>query len=133
MKNPLKHILLVDDSPATNFFNETVIKKCDLTQNISVALNGAEALTFFDETKSTLSTPEIIFLDINMPIMNGWEFLDNYKKLNIENSIVILMIGSNLQPNDKEKLKNYHFIKGDSQKMLNKEFLYNIVNEHFDL
>ncbi len=132
MKNKVTHILIVDDSPATIFYNKMIIAKTGLAANVSTANNGAEALTYFDTTANSLNTPDIIFLDINMPVMNGWEFLDHHKKLNDKNSIIILMLGTNLLPKDQKKVKEYCCIKGDSKKMLSKEFIYNLVDKHFD-
>lgn len=130
MENKLNHILLVDDSASINFFNKKVIERTGLVENISIAKNGAEALTYFNSSDRLLNEPKIIFLDINMPIMNGWEFLDHYDQLLSKNSIVILMLGSDLLPDDREKVKKYSFIKGGSDKMLNREFLFSLVDKY---
>lgn len=134
MEKQLKHILLVDDSKATNFFNKMIIEKTGLAENVVLTENGAEALSYIDSTINLLNTPEIIFLDLNMPVMDGWEFLDHYNRLDYsnKNSVIILMLGTDLLPEDQKKVKAYNFIKGDSEKMLNKKFLCNLVKEHFN-
>lgn len=132
MRKRIQHVLLVDDSKATNFFNKMMIQKTDLVENISIAENGAEALNYFDVTTEPLDPPEIVFLDLNMPVMDGWEFLDNYNRLDYinKNSIIILMLGTNLLEEDQKKMDGYAFIKGGSEKMLTKNFVTNLVEEY---
>ena len=85
MKKKLNCILLVDDDKATNFLHKKIIGNNDVSENILVALNGKEAMiiicnALIDNDKNN-TLPELVFLDINMPIMNGWEFMEEYQKL----------------------------------------------------
>ena len=78
MGNKLNCILLVDDDEATNFINTALLKKAKVTNRIEVALNGLEALDYLQthmHENRRQYFPEIIFLDINMPVMDGWEFI----------------------------------------------------------
>ncbi|MCX2764286.1 response regulator [Aquimarina muelleri] len=126
----MKHFLLVDDSNATNFFNKTIIKKTECVEEVLIAKNGKEAL---DYIKSGIS-PEILFLDINMPIMGGWEFLKEFQKLDsdLKKSIVIvLMIGAKLSEEEMEKAKSFSEIKEFQEKMLTKNIVCNLVTKYY--
>ena len=86
MKTKLNCILLVDDDEPTNFLNQMVIEELDIAEQIRVAQNGQEALTYLKKTgigDENFPLPDLILLDINMPAMNGWEFLERYRKLNL--------------------------------------------------
>ncbi len=81
MKIKLNCVLLIDDDDDSNYFHRRLLNKIDCTENIQVALDGREALNFLNTTiNKHYPPPAVIFLDINMPGMNGWEFLEEYKK-----------------------------------------------------
>ena len=74
MRKKLECILLIDDDDEDNFYHKIVIERMNITKRIEVAYNGLEALEFLQKESQII--PELIFLDINMPKMNGWEFLE---------------------------------------------------------
>ncbi len=123
MKNKLNKFLLIDDNKATNFINKTIIKKTLFVDEVLIAENGEEALTIL----RTGYNPEIIFLDINMPIMNGWEFLSEFQDLNL-NSKIVIMIGEELTDNEYATLNNKYEINTFNKKILDKDSLNSIVN-----
>lgn len=76
-------ILLVDDDEATNFINEILIEECEIDTHIEICPTAESALKYLNsevEFNGTIKYPQpgIILLDINMPGMDGWEFLDEY-------------------------------------------------------
>ncbi len=125
MNTQTYNFLLVDDNNATNFLNKMILKKSGLASTVTIAKNGLEAINIVKE-----NTPDYIFLDINMPVMNGWQFLETYEKLNLEfkNSTIILMISEKL---DKETLTmartKYELIEYNN-KILNNTFLDNLID-----
>ena len=74
----LECIMLVDDDADTNFYNKIVLEQTDATNEIVVFENGKDALMYLEKGNNKV---DLILLDINMPIMNGWQFLEHYEKL----------------------------------------------------
>lgn len=109
MKQKLKSVLLIDDNPATNFFNKKLIESDDCTEQVIVCPNGKEAVNVL--TKSLVGEielcPGLILLDLNMPVMNGWEFLDEYSKFDetLRKEIKVVMLTTSLNNDDKVKSK----------------------------
>ncbi len=129
MENKLKKVLLVDDSQSTNFFNKMIIERTNVSENIVIAKNGLEALEYLQSE----SVPEVIFLDINMPVMNGWEFIAEYQKLKEEykGSIIILMVGAELNHEEKKLAESIPEIREFNEKMLTKKVVCDIVDKYF--
>ncbi|GAA4272038.1 response regulator [Aquimarina gracilis] len=119
--------LLVDDSPSTNFFNEIMIKKTAEYEEIQIAKNGEDAL----ERLNSSFIPDVILLDINMPIMNGWEFLEEFQNLDarFDNTMIILMLGAKLSTDQKELITTIPNVRGCIEKMLTKDMVINIVTK----
>jgi CheY-like chemotaxis protein len=131
MKKKLNCILLVDDDDEDNFFHKIVIERMDVTDCIEVAENGIEALKFLK--KENQAIPELIFLDINMPKMNGWEFLEEYKKLSPDQKarITIMMLTTSANPDDIKRAESIEEVDGYKTKPLSEEMLTDILCKHF--
>ncbi len=132
MKIKLNCILLVDDDNDCNFFHKKFLQEMNCTDSIHVATNGAEALEFL-KTRSENEIPDIILLDINMPKINGWEFLEAYEKLPLQfkAKIVVIMLTTSLNPDDRIKAATFPSIKGFKEKYLDEEMVLQILEEHF--
>lgn len=131
MNKKLNCILLVDDDPDDNFFHQRIINKMDITLSIAVAKNGIEALEYLRKENQVI--PELIFLDINMPKMNGWEFLDQYKLLDPKQKarITIMMLTTSANPDDIERANAIEDVTGIKTKPLSVEMLTEILETHF--
>lgn len=131
LKKKLNCILLIDDDPDDNFFHQIVIKQMDIVNRINIASDGLEALTYLKGENST--PPELIFLDINMPRMNGWEFLAEYKHLHTEQKAkaVIIFLTTSANPEDIKRAKKIEEVSGFETKPLSRESLTEILQEHF--
>ena len=118
-------VLLVDDDEINNFISIKLIKKALLNTEIMACLNGKFAIDTLMEIQRTdpAKMPDYILLDINMPIMNGWEFLDEYKRLGIdpEGKCKIFIISSSVFSNDINKARSYPLVKDFISKPLNVE------------
>jgi len=114
-------ILVVDDNESDRLLAKFAIEDSGLTQKIFFSNDGKEALDFiedYENKKAELEEeypPILILLDINMPSMTGFEFLEQYNRFDNDkryNSIVILMLTSSHSEEDKEKAKQFDSVKG---------------------
>ncbi|WP_192349084.1 response regulator [Algoriphagus sp. Y33] len=112
-------IFLVDDDPINNLINKRLLGKVDLAENIVEFLEGAEALVKLNDIDPTQSI--LIFLDINMPVLNGWEFLDRYQELYSDRSDKIVILSSSIDYQDRLKAKEYQAVSGFLEKPLTLE------------
>ncbi|MEM7486429.1 MAG: response regulator [Bacteroidota bacterium] len=91
----LKSVLLVDDDETTNFLNKFFIRQLDNDLTVNTVTNGQEAIEFLETVPYEKHMPCLLILDTNMPIMNGWEFLDVYEKKfdeKFKKNVVIVML-----------------------------------------
>jgi len=101
---------IIDDDPIFIYGIKRIMKEISFCKKITVYNNGQEALDGLTQlTQESNEIPQVILLDLNMPIMNGWEFLDEYIKIpnsNLE-KVVIYITSSSVDPRDLEKIKDY--------------------------
>ena len=131
MKKKLNCILLVDDNSEDNVFHQIILKKMNIVNRIDIVLNGVEALEYLRKENQT--PPELIFLDINMPKMNGWEFLEQYKHLDAKQKarVVIMILSTSANPDDIRKAKEIKEVTGFETKPLTEKMMLEILNQHF--
>ena len=114
----LEQILCIDDDPITLMLCKKVISKSEFSNEIITAQNGEEALLHFNNLKynnnknKPYKRPQLIFLDLNMPVMGGWEFLDHFTSLDYSdfNSANVIVLSSTIDPDDLIKAKKYPII-----------------------
>ena len=101
-------LALVDDDDTFVFITKRIIEKTDYVKEIKVFSNGLEALNYLKENlNSEYNLPDVIFLDLSMPIMDGWQFLDEFSHLESERTqkIIIYICSSSISPHDLLKAK----------------------------
>jgi len=139
MKKKLNCVLLVDDDEGTNFLNRMEIEKAGIAENIEAVYNGREALEYLTNTGkykvngAVFPQPVLILLDINMPVMDGWEFMEAYHKLeeNQKGKIIIVMLTTSYNPDDKTRAEKISEISGFKNKPLSQIILEEIMNKYF--
>jgi CheY-like chemotaxis protein len=130
----LKTILCVDDDPITLMLCKKVIKKAEFSEDVMFANNGQEAYELFQtlvnkKNKSEeFQLPQLIFLDLNMPVMNGWEFLDLFNKTisNEFSQTKVIILSSTIDPADYNKAKQYDVVSHFLSKPITVEMLENL-------
>ncbi len=137
--NPLDLILLVDDDETTNHVNLRTLKRTNLARDIKIFMNGEQALEYLKsaclpgENKAGYRCPDLIFLDIKMPIMDGFEFLDEYQELNLNSmaSTQIMMLTSSASFYDLNRLEKYEVVKRHFSKPLSDHDVKQIIQDFF--
>ncbi|MFZ5551767.1 MAG: response regulator [Bacteroidota bacterium] len=139
MKKKLNCVLLVDDDEGTNFLNRMILEKTGVAEKIETVFNGKEALEYLTSTGryikngKTYPQPVLILLDINMPVMDGWEFMEAYHNLpdHQKGKIVIVMLTTSFNPDDRQRAEKITEISGYSNKPLSEQMLRDILQKYF--
>ncbi|MEK7254129.1 MAG: response regulator [Bacteroidota bacterium] len=133
----LNCILLVEDNYATNILHKRILENLDATRHIQIAENGEEAIEYLENAVHAngekCPNPELIFLDINMPRMNGWEFLEEYRKRQLSNQqrVIIIMLTTSPNPDDEAKASTNPDIAGYVRKPLLPRAVKELMNKYF--
>lgn len=115
-------ILIIEDDEITNFITESALGKLGF-KNIDVALNGQDGLDFLQENKC----PDIILLDVNMPVLDGWDFLKAKERENLCSNVPIIITTSSGRPEDRLMAKNFKNIIDYMEKPVNFNSLNSIL------
>lgn len=120
----LYNVCLIDDDKIYQFTSRKILESTGLAKNILSFYNGSEAIGFFREklTQGPHELPDVIFLDINMPVMNGWQFLDEYHKIiaQFKKPIYIYMVSSSVDDCDIQRSREYSGVTDYIVKPINK-------------
>jgi CheY-like chemotaxis protein len=120
-----KDILLIDDNDTDHFINSRLITSFEICETIHSFLSAKSALLFLKNEKIVKRNPSLIFLDVDMPEMNGFGFLKEFSKL--PNSIIdlfkIIMLSSTINPDDIQKGNEHPHVFKFISKPLTVEFL----------
>jgi len=111
----IKNICIIDDEHINHFFVKNIIKKINSEIKILSYLSGADAIQSLTQLMvSDDDMPDIILLDINMPVLSGWQFLDEFikSKKQTDKKIAIYILSSSADPADKKKAKTYEEVSG---------------------
>ncbi|TGN18866.1 response regulator [Leptospira idonii] len=123
--NPIK-ICLIDDDKIYQFTTQKIIANANLAKDILIFSDGEEAYKFFENAKTKPeSLPDVVFLDINMPYMDGWQFLEEYAKIEKEimKPIRIYLVSSSVDEADTKRASENPLLSGYIFKPFTKEKL----------
>ncbi|MBS9461433.1 response regulator [Flagellimonas sp. 389] len=131
MKEKLDSILLLDDNPATNYIHKKFIEKVNCTERVLEFQNGYEALKYIRDHSHR--PPDLIFVDINMPIMDAWEFLEEFEKLEegLRQKSKVFVLTTSLSPRDVEKANQIGFIEDIMMKPLSTDDIEQLMTKFF--
>ncbi len=125
------YILLIDDDEVANFVNNVIIQKTIKEIKTVSFLTASEGLNFLKECNAKGDgLPQYVFLDINMPEMSGWEFLEKYAELDVKirENVKIFMLSSSQNEDDYKKANINEYVSGFLHKPLLSKDLLGIVN-----
>lgn len=131
MEESKKTVCVIDDDEIYQFLCRKTMETTQRTKKIMIFSNGKDAIDFFcDNKKSSDNLPDVIFLDLDMPVMDGWQFLDEFLplKTNIEKQIIIYIVTSSEHPVDISKAKDISEVKGYVIKPITVDSFNNIMD-----
>lgn len=121
-------LLVIDDDDINIFIIKKIVEKTGYNVEMVSKTNGQLAIDYLNTSISANGTlPHLILIDINMPVLNGWEFLEAYDRLNITQKVDMYMLSSSVYENDIEKAKTYKTVKGFISKPLSIERLTELL------
>jgi CheY-like chemotaxis protein len=117
-------VLLIDDNDIDNFINERMITTNHFSKKVIVKNSGEAALQYLRDNASE-NLPGVIFLDLNMPVMDGFAFLEEFEKLpdNIKKSCKVIVLSSSISPEDINRASTNPYVVKYVNKPLNERYL----------
>lgn len=128
----IQRTCIIDDDPIFIYGTRRIMKEVDFCDNILVYNNGQDAIEGLKELIAQgEDLPEVLFLDLNMPIMNGWEFLEDFVKIPNPDGkkVIIYIISSSVDPRDLERIRNYKMVNNYILKPLSPRDLENVLQD----
>lgn len=126
-------IMLVDDNLDDNFFHERAIRQNNPANVVIAKTSALEALDCLKSTDPADMHPDLIFLDINMPAMNGWEFLEAYNLLDksLKSRAIVVMLTTSANPDDVAKAKTWSCVSEYRTKPLTQFVVKDLIERYF--
>lgn len=121
---------IIDDDPIFVFGTKRLMQLANFCNGFLVFKNGKEA---YDNLKTIIMAgeklPDLIFLDLNMPIWDGWQFLDEFIQIPIENAVTIFIVTSSIDPEDIKRAKSYEIVSNYLVKPIKMDDLKKLMAE----
>ncbi|MEQ6168681.1 MULTISPECIES: response regulator [unclassified Ekhidna] len=125
----MKRIVLIDDDSTTNYLNKLIIERAGIVDEVLAFESGQEALDFFHKNHNGAEL-SLVLLDINMPVMNAWQFLDQYQAITGDNSNKIVLLSSSINPADKQMAEKKENVLDFKSKPLSVDMLNDLVSSY---
>lgn len=130
----IKNVLLIDDDSATNYLHQIYLETSNRVENIHTAKSVDQAIEYLKSTKENNSCPEIVFLDINLPAKDGWEFLKEYNAIKYDYNLssILIMLSTSGYGADIDKAKDYPLVKEYLVKPLSVDIINHVIDKYFE-
>ncbi len=129
--NPV-NVMIVDDDALVFFLSTKLINAISIPTKLIQCTDGMEAISYFkDNIAVPDQLPDVVFLDLSMPIMDGWEFLDEYRTImsDLTKPNRLYVLSSSVSPHDMERAKQYDFVRDFIVKPLSRDLTTKILTE----
>lgn len=127
----MKNIMLIDDNDIDNFISNHIVTKSGVADKVSLMSSAIDALQHLEKVKEDFEEfPDVIFLDISMPVMDGFGFLNEvtkFPKVSAKRCYIVMLTSSN-NKNDIERAKQYSVVQDYFVKPLKTEMLNSLLN-----
>ena len=127
-----KKVMVIDDNEIDRYIANRNITKYDFAEEVITMESSRAALTFLGSLKDTPEQlPQLIFLDIRMPEIDGFGFLEEYEKLpdSVKQNCIIMMLTTSLNPTDHERANNNPYVNRFLNKPLDKEKIESLISD----
>lgn len=122
---------IIDDDKILTYVLQRIMGSVDSIENIEIFQNGKEAINeLLIVKKNPESLPDIILLDLNMPIMDGWQFLDEFEKIKLDKKITLYIVSSSIDVQDHNKAKSYKTVSDFLIKPIGKKQIEQMVESY---
>lgn len=131
----LNTVLLVDDDETTNFLNKFFLKQLDSEMRVETLGNGREAIDFIEANHKNGLLPALVILDTNMPVMNGWDFLDTLETefdASVKDRLIIVMLTALETEESIGQALAHPCVTDTAQKPLSDLKFRVLINKHFN-
>jgi len=122
----MSKVILIDDDMIYHKIAQLMLKEYSSVDEVVSTTDGKATLEYLEENKDDVNTlPDYIFLDLNMPEYDGWDFLNGYKKIyqSLRKAVHLYIVSSSVNPSDLERSKGYTFVESFIIKPLRRDFL----------
>jgi CheY-like chemotaxis protein len=128
---PLNTIFIVDDDPIHQQITEIMLDRLNITNAVSKYSDAQEVLDYLHDARNNpTQLPDIILLDLNMPVMDGWEFLDTFQtfRASLSKPIRVYVLTSSIDEKDQERVSSYDFVNGYLTKPLTNDVIMQLAD-----
>jgi CheY-like chemotaxis protein len=130
----MKKLVIIDDDPIDHFLIKHILRGHDYFDTTTYTIYGSLVLDYIEENKANPDKlPDVILLDLNMPVFSGWDFLERMQSLSagIRKNIKVHVLSSSIRPTDREMAEHYPFVRSFISKPLEPKMIENIAKKQY--